>query len=78
MPIRFEAARHLLSSRPHLSVGVIAHRCGLRKVSHFSRRYRLAYRMTPVETRLYVDGRDAGRREGPAATTRAVAATGAV
>lgn len=49
--IRLAAARDLLTARPRLPVGVIAHRCGFASASHFSRRFRAAYGISPAQYR---------------------------
>jgi AraC-like DNA-binding protein len=50
---RLEAARTELATLGllHLTIDVIARRCGFSDASHFSRRFRLAYGMTPREWR---------------------------
>jgi transcriptional regulator GlxA family with amidase domain len=52
MSTRLEAARRILATQPLISVAAVAHRCGFRNVSHFSRRYRAAFGQTPTETQL--------------------------
>jgi AraC-like DNA-binding protein len=52
MSTRLEAARRMLATQPQLSVAAVAHRCGFRNISHFGRRYRIAYRETPTQTQL--------------------------
>ncbi|MFI9611623.1 AraC family transcriptional regulator [Streptomyces sp. NPDC052023] len=51
---RLEAARRLLRSpgHAHLTIGAVAARCGFSSPSHFTRRFRAAYGMTPREWRL--------------------------
>jgi AraC-like DNA-binding protein len=52
MSTRLEAARRVLATQRLISVAAVAHRCGFRNVSHFSRRYRAAFGQTPTETQL--------------------------
>jgi AraC-like DNA-binding protein len=49
--IRLSAARSLLTARPQLPVNVIAHRCGFVDASHFSRRFRATYGVSPAQYR---------------------------
>jgi AraC-like DNA-binding protein len=49
---RLEAARHLLILDRSLSVGLVAYRCGFENLSHFSRRFREKYGVTPREARI--------------------------
>ncbi|MEV7286277.1 AraC family transcriptional regulator [Streptomyces sp. NPDC093252] len=50
---RLEAARRMLADRRHdtLTVAAVASRCGFAGASHFSRRFRSAYGLTPREWR---------------------------
>jgi AraC-like DNA-binding protein len=59
--IRLTVACSLLETRPHTPVNVIAHRCGFADASHFSRRFRVAYGMSPTEYR----SQSATRRGAP-------------
>jgi AraC-like DNA-binding protein len=49
--IRLEKAKGLLTSGPSLPVGAVAHYCGFTDASHFSRRFRQAYGVSPVHYR---------------------------
>jgi AraC-like DNA-binding protein len=46
---RLERARHHLAREPHAMVSQVAHHCGFANATHFARRFRQAYGMTPRE-----------------------------
>lgn len=48
---RLQGARELLDTRPFDSVAAIARACGFADTSHFSRRFREAYNVSPREWR---------------------------
>jgi AraC-like DNA-binding protein len=64
---RLEAARRMLTTQPRASVAAVAHRCGFRNVSHFSRRYRATYGQTPTQTQLGLPPRQSGTCQRPTA-----------
>lgn len=49
--IRLAAARFLLETRPNMPVNAVAHGCGFADASHFSRRFRAAYGVSPTQHR---------------------------
>jgi AraC-like DNA-binding protein len=51
LAVRLEAGQRQLEANPSLTVAAVAHRCGFPDASHFSRRFRGAYGMTPSEWR---------------------------
>jgi AraC-like DNA-binding protein len=46
---RLERARHQLAREPHAAVSQVARRCGFANATHFARRFRQAYGMSPRE-----------------------------
>jgi transcriptional regulator GlxA family with amidase domain len=51
LDIRLKAACSLLETRPHMPVNTIAHHGGFADASHFSRRFRAVYGMSPTQHR---------------------------
>lgn len=51
MSIRLAAAYRMLHSQPALPVAAVANRCGFPDPSHFGRRFRLAYGVSPARSR---------------------------
>jgi AraC-like DNA-binding protein len=56
MRVRLEAARQMIVTRPGLSIGAISAGCGFANASHFSRRFRDAFGMSPREARVQAAG----------------------
>ncbi|WP_432571516.1 AraC family transcriptional regulator [Kineococcus sp. SYSU DK005] len=57
---RLQLAQQLLAAGPGVSIAVIARRCGFADHSHFSRRFRQAFGLSPTEWRVAA-GRGAAR-----------------
>jgi AraC-like DNA-binding protein len=63
LDIRLSAGCSMLAARPQMPVSAIAYHCGFADASHFSRRFRLAYGVSPTQHRHEL--RDATRARTP-------------
>jgi AraC-like DNA-binding protein len=51
MSLRLDAAQHQLAQYPSAGIALVAHRCGFADASHFSRRFRGAFGVSPRDWR---------------------------